>query len=160
MSRIGITGHTNISRDTVPLVTEALRGALQKYNEGELRGITCLAQGPDQIFARVVLEYGGTVEVILPAADYREQKVKPDNLAEFDDLAGRARSIRTLPFEKSTRDAYMAASEQVLDSVDLLLAVWDGDPSGSYGDTADVVKAARKRGVTVAVVWPEGASRQ
>lgn len=31
-------------------------------------GVTCLARGADQIFARVVLDLGGTVEVVLPAA--------------------------------------------------------------------------------------------
>ncbi len=159
MPRIRITGHTNLSHDTAPLVAEALRGALQDYNESELVGITCLAQGPDQIFAQVVLERGGSVEVILPAADYRECKVKSDNLTEFDDLIGRARVVRTLPFEKSTREAYMAASEEVLGSADTLIAVWDCNPSGGHGGTADVVEAARKRGLPVTVIWPDGAHR-
>lgn len=159
LPRIGITGHTNLSRDTVPLVAEALRGVLQDCNESELVGITCLARGPDQIFAQVVLEHGGAVEVILPAADYRERKVRSDNLTEFDHLIGRARVVRTLPFEKSTREAYMAASEEVLGSADSLIAVWDGNPSGGYGGTADVVEAARERGLTVTVIWPNGARR-
>jgi hypothetical protein len=69
----------DLARDTTPLVAEALRGALQSCNEGsELVGITYLARGSDQIFARVVLECGGAIEVVLPAADYRECKIKPD----------------------------------------------------------------------------------
>ena len=160
MARIGITGHMNLSHDSTPLVAEALRDVLKKYNKGDLVGISCLAQGSDQIFARVILECGGAVEVILPSADYREQKVKPDNLAEFDDLISRACTVRTLPYEKSNRDAYMAASEEVLDSVDSLIAVWDGNPSGGYSGTADVVAAARKRGIPVTVVWPDGARRE
>ncbi len=43
--------------------------------------LTFLARGADQIFARVVVELGGSVEVVLPAADYRERKAKPDNAA-------------------------------------------------------------------------------
>ncbi|MGH3771487.1 MAG: hypothetical protein ACRDRW_08850 [Pseudonocardiaceae bacterium] len=160
MARIGITGHVNLSRRSVPLVAEALRDVLKNYNETELVGISCLARGSDQIFARVVLERGGAVEVVLPAADYRERKIKPDNLAEFDDLIGRARVVRTLPCGKSDSDAYMAASEEVLDSVDSLIAVWDGNPSGSYSGTADVVAAARERGIPVTVVWPDGARRE
>jgi hypothetical protein len=97
--------------------------------------------------------------VVLPAADYRERKIKSDNLAEFDDLIGRARMVRTLPFERSDRNAYMLASEEVLDSIDSLIAVWDGGPSGGHGGTADVVEAARARGLPVTVVWPDGASR-
>lgn len=149
----------NISRDSVPLVAEALRDVLKNYDEGELVGISCLAQGSDQIFARVVLEYGGAVEVVLPAADYRERKIEPDNLAEFDDLMSCAHVVRTLPYAKSDRDAYMAASEEMLDSVDSLIAIWDGKPSGGYSGTADVVAAACERGVPVTVVWPVGARR-
>jgi hypothetical protein len=160
LERIGITGHMNLSRDSVPLVAEALRDILKDRDEGEVVGISCLARGSDQIFARVVLECGGAIEAVLPAADYRERKIKPDNLTEFDDLISRASIVRTLPFDQSTRDAYMAASEDVLGSVDSLIAVWDGKPSGSYSGTADVVAAARKRGLPVTVVWPAGARRE
>lgn len=69
----------NLSRDSIPLVTEALRDVLKSYNKDEMVGISCLAQGSDQLFARVVLECGGAIEAILPAVDYRERKVKPDN---------------------------------------------------------------------------------
>jgi hypothetical protein len=64
-----------------------------------------------------------------------------------------------MPFRTSNREAYMAASEYVLDEVDAMVAVWDGGPSGGHGGTADVVAAARRRGLAVTVVWPEGAGR-
>lgn len=150
----------NLSRDSVPLVAEALRAALKSCGESEMVGISCLAKGSDQIFARVVLEQGGTVEVVLPSTDYRERKIKPDNLTEFDDLMSRARAVRTLPFSESSSEAYMAASQELLGSVDSLIAVWDGSPSESYSGTADVVAAARERGIPVAVVWPDGAHRE
>lgn len=148
-------------------------GELGRIEKGhELRDLMCLVRhvtvgedcghlmGSDQIFARVVLECGGILEVILPATDYRERKVKLDNLAEFDDLIGRARVVQTLPFGQFSRDAYMAASEEVLDSVDSLIAVWDGNSSEGYSGTADVVAAARERGIPVTVVWPDGARRE
>lgn len=158
MPRIGITGHSNLTVDTVPLVADGIRAALADYGP-ELVGMTCLARGADQIFARMVLDLGGTVEVVLPAADYRDRKVKPDNVTEFDDLIGKAATVHTMPFPASNRDAYMAASEHVLATVDEMVAVWDGGPSGGYGGTADVVDAARERGVPVTVVWPDGARR-
>lgn len=150
----------NLSRESIPLVAEALRDVLKSCDKDEMIGISCLAQGADQIFARVVLECGGTIEVILPAVDYRERKVKSDNLTEFDDLVSSARTVRTLPFDQSTKEAYMAASEEILDSVDSLIAVWDGNPSESYSGTADVVAAAPERGIPVTVVWPPGARRE
>jgi hypothetical protein len=159
LPRIGITGHSNLAPDTVPLIEDAIRATLPVREGNELVGVTCLARGADQIFARVILDLGGTVDVVLPAHDYREHKVKPDNAADFDDLISKASNVETLPFQESNRDAYMAASEKVLGSIDALVAVWDGGPSGGYGGTADVVQAARRRGLSVTVVWPDGAYR-
>ena len=94
--------------------------------------MSCLARGADQIFARCVLDAGGALEVVLPAADYRARKVGPDNRAEFDDLLDAA-SVRTMPFAESGREAYMAAGEHVLTTVEEIIAVWDGNPPGGPG---------------------------
>jgi hypothetical protein len=157
--RIGITGHSNLTTSTVPLVAEAIRVTLTEHTTGPIVGITCLARGADQIFARVVLELGGQIEAVLPAADYRERKVKPDNAADFEDLLGKAASVHTMPFPQSNRDAYMAASEHVLTTVDTMIAVWDGGPSGGHSGTPDVVDTAREHGIPITVIWPDGAGR-
>ncbi|GAB3478953.1 hypothetical protein [Amycolatopsis cihanbeyliensis] len=159
MPRIGISGHSNLTTDTVSLVAEGIRGVLAEHTGASLVGVTCLARGADQVFARVVLELGGAIEVVLPATDYREHKVKPDNAADFDALISQAHTVHTLPFAESNREAYMAASEYLLDHITALVAVWDGGPSGGHGGTADVVDAARERGLPVTVVWPTGARR-
>jgi hypothetical protein len=65
--------------------------------------VTCLARGADQIFADIVLELGGAIEVVLPAADYRQRKVKSDNVSEFDRLIARAARVHTMPFPESKR---------------------------------------------------------
>jgi hypothetical protein len=154
--RIGITGHTNLTPPTVPLVAAAIRSTLAVWYP--LSGVTCLARGADQIFAHAVLEMGGTLDVVLPAADYRE-RVAEEFVAEFDELLDRAATVHTMPFPRSGPAAYMAASEHMLGRVDSLIAVWDGEPSGGYGGTADVVDAARHRGLSVEVLWPPGAAR-
>lgn len=156
--RIGITGHSNLAPESVPLVAAELRKVLSELGE-PLVGVSCLARGADQVFARVVLEIGGHLEVVLPAADYRERKVKPDNRDEFEALIGQATNVRVLPFETSNRDAYAAANEDVLCGVDVLVAVWDGAPPDGRGGTGDTVQTARERGVPVTVVWPDGAAR-
>jgi argininosuccinate synthase len=83
--RIGITGHANLTPESVPLVAAELRKVLSEYGV-PLVGVSCLARGADQVFARVVLEIGADLEVVLPAADYRERKVEPDNREDFDTL--------------------------------------------------------------------------
>jgi hypothetical protein len=88
--RIGISGHTNLTADSVPLVRDELEALLNRYATSDLVGVSCLARGADQIFAQAVLDANGELEVILPAADYRERKVKPDNAAEFNRLIKQA----------------------------------------------------------------------
>ncbi|POM26158.1 hypothetical protein BTM25_05470 [Actinomadura rubteroloni] len=155
--RIGVSGHTNITPATAGLVSRALRDLLA--GQDDVTGVTCLARGADQVFAQVVLDVGGRVEVVLPARDYRAAKVGPDNAVVFDALLGRASVVRYAPFETSGDAAYMAASEMLVGSVERLVAVWDGRPAGGHGGTADVVAHARAAGLPVDVVWPDGAAR-
>ena len=96
---------------------------------------------------------------MLPARDYRERKVKPDNAAAFADLLGKAYTVTTMSFERSNREAYLAASGHVLDTVDQMVAVWDGQPADGRGGTGDVVAEARERRIPVIVIWPDGACR-
>lgn len=159
MTRIGVTGHSNLSAESVPLVREALAEALAPYNDN-LVGLSCLARGADQLFAAVVLEVGGQLEVVLPSADYREAKVKPHNLDQFDDLLMRSTLVRYMSHKTAGREAYEDANEAIRGGIDRLVAVWDGQPSGGKGGTGDAVEAARGRGVPVDVIWPDGARRE
>ncbi|WP_159942363.1 MULTISPECIES: hypothetical protein [unclassified Nocardiopsis] len=159
MTRIGITGHSNLSADSVALVRKALDAALVPYTGGELVGVSCLARGADQLFAQAVLDAGGRLEVVLPSADYREAKVKPEDLDGFDELLVHSSLVRYMPHRKAGSSAYVDANEAVLNGIDRLFAVWDGQPSGGRGGTGDAVEAARGRGVPVDVIWPEGARR-
>lgn len=158
MPRIGVTGHSNLTDNTEKTVYESLRNLLREHASSELVGVTCLARGADQLFAQVVLDVGGALEIVLPASDYRT-KIKSDNIARYDALLESAQSVHVMPFEISRRESYMAASEHLLSSVDEIIAVWDGGPSGGLGGTADVVSAAQQHGLPVHVVWPRGATR-
>lgn len=157
--RVGVTGHMNLSGESVPLVAEAVRAHLSMVESSSLVGVSCLARGADSIFAEVVIELGGRLEVVLPSSDYRETKVKPDHAPQFDRLLSSASEVRTMPFGSANRDAYAAANEAVLGSISQLVAIWDGHSSPDKGGTAGAVEEALARGVDVKVIWPEGASR-
>jgi hypothetical protein len=159
MTRIGITGHSNLSADSVPLVRAALVEVLAPYADAGLVGVSCLARGADQLFAEVVLDTGGRLEVVLPSVDYREAKVGPRDRERFDILLMRSACVRYMPYRVAGREAYRDANEAVLGGIDRLVAVWDGRPSGGKGGTGDAVEEARDRGVPVDVVWPAGARR-
>lgn len=71
MTRIGITGHRDLPAPTALLIAQALREALAGYG-ASVTGVTALADGADQLFARAVLDHGGRLEVIVSATRYRE----------------------------------------------------------------------------------------
>ncbi|MEV4566807.1 hypothetical protein AB0K12_23825 [Nonomuraea sp. NPDC049419] len=158
MMRIGVTGHMNLTSDTARLVSDALRAHL-KGVDGELVGVSCIARGADSLFADAVLAAGGALEVVLPSRDYRAVKVKLDHAEQFDRLMAAASTVRVMDFDQASREAYEAANEAVLSSIDELVAVWDGQPGTGRGGTAEVVAEARERGLVVTVIWPAGAAR-
>jgi hypothetical protein len=156
--RIAISGHRGLSRGTSSLIEEALHERLVAHAGDDLVGISSLADGPDQLFARAVLDRGGRLEVIVPAAQYRAGL--PDTARpEYDALTGQASSVVHLPYTESSEEAHMAAGRALVAAAELLLAVWDGVPARGLGGTADVVAYARRLGVPVDVVWPVGATR-
>jgi hypothetical protein len=159
MPHVGISGHRGLPSQTRKLVDAALREVLVPHAGSELVGVSCLAGGPDQLFARAVLDLGGALEVVVPAEHYRDG-LEPEEQDGYDELIATAGRIERLPFVESTSEAHLAAGQTIVDRCDLLFAVWDGQPSRGLGGTADTVAYARDRGVPVTVVWPQGATRE
>ncbi len=124
-----------------------------------MTGISILADGADQIFARAVTDLGGTLEAVIPATEYRTG-LPAEAHPEYDSLLAQAVAVRRLPFTESTSESHMAASKLMIDEADELYAVWDGQPARAYGGTADVVAYAREHGTPVRVIWPDGAQRE
>lgn len=149
----------NITGETAALVTEALRRHLAHFDRSALVGVTCLAPGADSLFAEAVLEIGVPLEVLVPSADYRRTQVPTDCAAEWDAAIAAADVVTVLPFAEAGPEAYAAANEAMLGSVDELVAVWDGRPALDGGGTGAAVAEARRRGVPVTVIWPAGAMR-
>ena len=155
--RIGISGHRDLTPDTTEAVRAEILRVLARYRDG-LEGVSCLADGADQLFARAVVDAGGRLVAVVPAEQYRDG-LPYESQAEYDTLLQAAEEVVLLPFVESTSESHMAASMAMLDRIEVLVAVWDGKPARGYGGTADVVDAAKRRGVDVVVVWPDGAER-
>jgi len=156
--RVGVSGHQSLAPATRDLVAQAIRAELKRL--GPFVGVTSLALGADQIFAKEVLRAGGALHVIVPCANYRTSFQDDEGRRSFDELLSLARSSTQLPFEQPSEEAYMAAGRAVVDDSELLLAVWDGEPAAGLGGTADVVAYANERQRAVRIVWPAGASRR
>jgi hypothetical protein len=154
MRRVGITGHVDVPEEFVRWVVDTLTSRLQDVVAPPLHGITCLAKGADQLFANVVLALKGSYDVVLPSEDYQQQMIEDGDGEPFGALLAKATDVETMPYPTSSRAAYLAASQTMLSRCDLLLAVWDGEPSRRVGDTADVVERAKALAIPVLVVWP------
>jgi hypothetical protein len=155
--RVGITGHRGLPPETTDLITLAIRELVEELPI-DLVGVTMLADGPDSIFAEEVLAHGGQVGVVVPAERYRDD-LPAAHHATYDRLLSQAADVQRLPYRDSTEEAHMAGSEAIINRVDRLVAVWDGQPARGHGGTGDVVQAAKERSVPVTVIWPDGSSR-
>ncbi|OON82033.1 hypothetical protein [Streptomyces tsukubensis] len=160
MTVYAVTGHMDLTDDSVALVRETLRELLTA-DAGDLVGVSCIAAGSDSVFAEELLAAAGRLIVVLPSQNYRDTKVTPEHAAVFDHLVESATEVIVMPHESANRAAYEAANAELLRRGDRLVAVWDGTPpSGKGGGTADTVGMARAQGLEVEVVWPEGAVRR
>lgn len=160
MITVAVSGHRGLSAEVAKLVHAGIDEELERLraDDPSLTGLSCLADGADQIFARAVLDHDGSLQAVIPAEKYRDG-LPQIALPEYDELLRRASVVYTCPYRESTSESHMYASKFMVDRADRLIAVWDGQPARGYGGTADVVRYARDRGILVSVVWPAGVSR-
>jgi len=99
MVRIAVSGHRGLPTPVQRLIDGAIRVALK--GQHDVIGLSCLADGADQIFARAVGDHGGPIEAVIPATHYRDG-LPSDAHAEYDRLLAQAATVHRLPFTDST----------------------------------------------------------
>lgn len=159
MTRVGCTGHQNLSAATRRNVAAAIGAALAAETDEDLVGLSSLAEGADQMFALAVLAAGGQLHAVIPSKNYEQSFQSERSRTTYAALLGLAATSKVLAFDAPTEDAFLAAGHEVADQSDFLLAVWDGKGAGGKGGTADIVAYAQKRRVETRVIWPPGARR-
>lgn len=143
--RIGITGHQRLdSPATWSWVEQAIERQLNSAGR-PLVGLTSLAIGTDQLFARLVLGQGGRVHAVIPFADY-ERTFDLESRKMYRYLLNLA-SVEVLNVDGTEEDAFLAAGKRVVDLSEVMIVVWDGRPPKGKGGTADIVHYAVKNGV-------------
>ena len=156
--RVGVTGHRSfVDAASVVGEVEHVLDDLVSHRSGAVEVWSSLAEGADRIVARAGLErQGGTLVAVLPLApeDYRGDFSEPASRGEFDELLAVAARVEvTGPDASGTREsAYERAGLAIVDHCDVLLALWDGEPSRGRGGTAEIVKAARRQGRDTLIV--------
>jgi len=152
---IGVTAHRDLVADelgAVKAAVEALFRELQRaYPDLSLELLTPLAEGGDQLAARVALSMGLPIVAVLPMAqaEYEKDFEDAESLAEFRSLLGRAERVIQLPtapgngeppFTGTARNIqYAQLGVFVSNHCQVLLALWDGKPCSKLGGTGQVV---------------------
>lgn len=125
--------------------------------------VSPLAAGADQMVARAAInKLGASLTAILPFQidDYRDDFETVEDLIGFNSLLRMADEVVDLslgsdsaaPLDIDKRNAaYLRAGERVVDTCEILIAVWDGAPPNKIGGTADVVTYALSR--ERVVIW-------
>jgi len=155
---IGFTGHQTLPRQVGEFVQSRLAELLNDYDRKTI-GITSLARGADQLFARCILSGRFSLGVVIPCERYEESFSSDADRTSYHELLSQADEVEHLPFPYPSEEAYYAAGRRIVDRSDQMIAVWDGEPSRGFGGTADIVNYATSLGIGVTTIWPPGARR-
>jgi hypothetical protein len=168
---VGITGHragvltaplVRTLRPVVFTVFRNLRQAALKLRDSEaafcsatearLRLHTPLATGADQIAAICARSSGYFVRALLPfePSEYRKDFALGEELDGFEQALAAADEIVALPGERrDLESAYILVGQSLVETADILIAIWDGEHGNGPGGTAHVVELALESSVPV-----------
>lgn len=153
---IGVTGHRDLRAEDA----ENLGGALDKifkefrklYPATPFILLTSLSEGADRLAAKVAIENGASVIVILPfpVDEYKKDFTTRASIEEFDEILNITRNWFVVPPGAGAMDdaygmaerveGYTRASQYIAGHCQVLIALWDGEEKGLRGGTAYTVK--------------------
>src|SRR5690348_9707403 len=137
----GITGHQDLgSEATVEWLSSALATIVGEYKIDE--GITSLAIGADQLYAKILRERHIPYTAIIPSGGYETTFQNTDDFDRYHELLRNASATLQLPFEKPSEAAFYEAGKRTVQLSDMMIAIWNGRPAKGLGGTGDVVKYA------------------
>jgi hypothetical protein len=152
--KIGITGHQQLGNENDWVWVEKSMRALLSNMRSDLIGISSLASGADQLFARIILDLSGILYAVIPFHNYERAFRSTDDAESYHRLLALAERKETLHTSETDEKAFFLAGQRIVGLADKMVAVWDGKPAGGLGGTADVVEYARKKQVGVIQLNP------
>jgi len=139
---IGITGHQKLEDSSLwDWVNTEIDKLLSKETE-PLVGLSSLAIGADQLFAKSILRSGGSLHAIIPFDGYELKFSEGIHREEYFRLLNQATQVEILEWKESDELSYFNAGKRIVDLSDILFAVWNNKPAAGLGGTGDVVKYA------------------
>lgn len=140
--KVGVSGHRWRDGADWEWVRERIDDYVVRIRS--VSGYTSLAPGADQIFASSVLDHDRRLVAVIPMCRGRIELEDVDK-PSFDRFQNQARKI--IRVKGATPDeAFLRAGKRVVNLVDRMIFVWDGEPARGPGGTAEIVSyAAQKR---------------
>ncbi|MEL6693999.1 MAG: hypothetical protein AAFQ12_13345, partial [Pseudomonadota bacterium] len=176
---MGITGHrpnklSDLQSDTVDQSIHVILDHIKVSAEtcrtthaeffsdtaSDLRLVTALAEGADTIAAMAAIEREFKLDVILPFQRdiyIEKQQFAPSATKTFHALLDSPRTNCVFELTDGFHDdaddteLYLAAGRRMLAFSDVVIAVWDGEDAAGRGGTAQIIREAIARGITV--IW-------
>ena len=144
--RVGIIGHQDLGQ-----AQEWCRTAVQEMVRTlpVTHGYTSLAAGADQLFADVLLAERIPYTAVIPSQDYEQTFSSEAARAHYSSLLQMATERIVLEFAAPSSEAFLAAGQRVVDCVQTVIAIWNGQAARGRGGTAEIVAFAREQGVAV-----------
>jgi len=157
---VGVTGHRDLRPDDVPHLERTVQKAFERIRkecpDTPLILLSSLADGADRLVAHVALRLGCRLVAVLPMPQpvYEEDFATEESRAEFRGLLQQATfawdvsqvrvSISPGADEATRIKGYALIGAFIAQSSQVLIALWDGEPSDKEGGTAQVVTFARE----------------
>jgi hypothetical protein len=170
---VAVTGHRALISDlgsieqsiltVLNTLYQALHHAAQKDAaffspaKPKIRFVTMAAEGAELSGTNAAMTAGADVAFIMPFAwDEYCADFQPANLPEVGQLRASASSSFELPGRRDEGPrAYERANDIILENIDLLIAVWDGERARGRAGTGDVVQRAATGGLPIIVIDPK-----
>ena len=150
---VGFTGHRNLADEPKcrKLISDFLREQ-KAATQGVLYGVSSAAAGGDLAFAESCVELEIPLRVLLPLPKERfRQDFDPVTWLRVEQLLSRAVSVAVTCDHESREEGYYECGIETVQQSQLMIALWDGEPSRGMGGTQEIVSFARKMGKPV--VW-------
>lgn len=145
---VAVTGHCKLGSAMITCFVEAtcldVLSRLQEQHAGNLQALSAVAIGADTIFADAAIQLDIPLSVVLAADDIIGDYPSLVDRKRFSRLCGLGQ-VHRLPFSARCDAAYVALGQYLVNTCDILVAIWNGQPAAGPGGTGDVVTYARAR---------------
>lgn len=163
---IGFTGHRSefsepdVRSGLTATLTDLQQKAIEAGGQAEL--YASAAEGADTLCVEIARDLGMPVHILLPLPecefekDFSSPEAWARSKAQIDQAAVMpgSDSLHTVEGEATRPECYFNQAVTMLEAVDVLIAVWNGEPAKGLGGTGQVVAQARATQIPVVRIHP------